>query len=42
MRALFLGAPAGNDVWGAVAWSVGLTVVFAYLAVNRYRRAVTR
>jgi len=40
MRALFLGAPAGNNVWGAVAWSVGLTAVFAPLAVRRYRRAV--
>lgn len=41
MRALFLGAPAGNDVWGAVAWSLGLIVVFAALSVARYRRAVT-
>lgn len=40
-RALFLDAPAGNDVWAAVAWSVGLTVVFAYLSVRRYRRAVS-
>ncbi|HET6610655.1 MAG TPA: ABC transporter permease [Kofleriaceae bacterium] len=40
MRALFLGAPAGNDVWGAVAWSVGLTVVFSTLSIARYRRAV--
>jgi len=40
MRALWLGAPAGNNVWGALAWSIGLTVVFAPLAVRRYRRAV--
>ncbi|MGI8660872.1 MAG: ABC transporter permease [Thermoleophilaceae bacterium] len=40
MRALFLGAPAGNNIWGAVAWSVGLILVFAPLAVRRYRRAV--
>ncbi|MGE5637009.1 MAG: ABC transporter permease [Nocardioidaceae bacterium] len=40
MRALFLGAPAGDDVWGAVAWSVGLIVVFSALSVWRYRRAV--
>ena len=40
-RALFLDAPAGNDVWAAVAWSVGLTLVFAFLSVRRYRRAVS-
>ncbi len=42
IRALFLGAPAGNDVWGAVAWSLGITAVFAFLSVNRYKRAVVR
>ena len=42
VRALFLDAPAGNDVWGAVAWSLGLIVVFGALSVSRYRRAVTR
>jgi len=41
MRALWLGAPAGNSVWGAVAWSVGIIAVVAPLAVSRYRRAVT-
>ena len=41
MRALWLDAPAGNSVWGAVAWSVGLIAVFAPLCVSRYRRAVT-
>jgi ABC transporter DrrB family efflux protein len=39
MRALWLGAPAGNSIWGAVAWSVGILVVFAPLAVARYRKA---
>ena len=42
MRALFLGYPAGNDVWGAFAWSIGLAVVFAALSVSRYRRAVAK
>jgi ABC-2 type transport system permease protein/oleandomycin transport system permease protein len=42
MRALFLGAPAGNDVWGAVLWSVGIAAAFATLAVTRYKRAVVR
>jgi ABC-2 type transport system permease protein len=40
MRALWIGAPAGNSIWGAVAWSVGLIVVFAPLSVRRYRRVV--
>ena len=34
IRALLLGAPAGNNVWGAVAWSLGLIAVFAPLAVR--------
>jgi ABC transporter DrrB family efflux protein len=41
MRALWIGDPAGNSIWGAVLWSVGLTVVFAYLSVWRYKRAVS-
>ena len=40
-RALFVGAPAGNDVWGAVAWCVGLIAVFGTLAVYKYRRSVS-
>ena len=39
MRALWLGAPAGNSVWGAVVWSLVILAVFAPLAVARYRRA---
>jgi ABC transporter DrrB family efflux protein len=42
IRALFIGDPAGNTVWGAVAWSLGITIVFAFLAVTKYKRAVTR
>ena len=41
VRALWLGAPAGNSVWGAVVWSLGLSALFALLSVARYRRAVT-
>jgi ABC transporter DrrB family efflux protein len=41
-RALFLGTPAGNDVWGATAWAVGIILVFGGLSVWRYRRAVGR
>ena len=42
MRALFLGAPAGNNVWGAVVWSAGIAAFFAFLAVAKYKRAVVR
>ena len=42
MRALFLGAPAGNDVWGAVAWSLAIAALFAALSVRKYKRAVVR
>jgi len=38
MRALWLGAPAGNSVWGAVVWSLVILAVFAPLVVARYRR----
>ncbi|MGH2915919.1 MAG: ABC transporter permease [Solirubrobacteraceae bacterium] len=40
MRSLWIGTPAHSYVWGAVAWSIGILVVFAPLAVARYRRAV--
>jgi ABC transporter DrrB family efflux protein len=39
MRALWIGAPADNYVWGAVVWSLAILAVFAPLAVRRYRRA---
>ena len=42
MRALWVGAPAGNSVWGAVVWSLVIIAVFAPLAVSRYRRAAGR
>ncbi len=42
LRALWLGAPAGNSVWGAFAWTLGLLLVFAPLAVSRYRTAASR
>ena len=41
VRALFVNAPAGNDVWVSVLWCVGLTAVFSTLSVHRYRRAVS-
>jgi ABC-2 type transport system permease protein len=42
MRALWLGAPAGNHVWGAFAWALGLLAIFAPVAVARYRRIAVR
>jgi ABC transporter DrrB family efflux protein len=41
MRALWIGDPAGNSIWGAVVWSVGLIAVFSWLSVQRYKRAVS-
>ena len=42
MRHLWLDTPAGNSVWGALAWSAGLLAVFAPLAVSSYRRAAVK
>jgi ABC-2 type transport system permease protein/oleandomycin transport system permease protein len=42
MRALWVGAPAGNSVWGAVVWSLAILAIFAPLAVARYRRTAGR
>jgi ABC transporter DrrB family efflux protein len=39
IRALWIGQPAHNYVWGAVVWALVILVVFAPLAVARYRRA---
>jgi ABC transporter DrrB family efflux protein len=41
-RALFLGVPAGNDVWIALLWTLGIIAVFAPLSAWRYRRVVAR
>jgi ABC-2 type transport system permease protein len=41
VRALFLGTPAGNDVWVTILWCIGLIVAFSTLSVMRYRRAVS-
>jgi hypothetical protein len=40
VRALFVGGPAGNDIWASVVWCAGLIAVFGTLAVRRYRTAV--
>jgi ABC-2 type transport system permease protein/oleandomycin transport system permease protein len=38
VRALILGGPAASKVFTALVWIVGVTVVFATLAVRRYRK----
>jgi ABC-2 type transport system permease protein/oleandomycin transport system permease protein len=38
VRGLMLGKPHGNSTWIAVAWAIGLIVVLAPLAVNKYRK----
>ena len=42
VRALFIGTPAGNQIWLAVVWTVGITPCSASLAVWRYRHTVGR
>ncbi|MBK8295384.1 MAG: ABC transporter permease [Solirubrobacterales bacterium] len=39
MRALWLGAPAGNSIWGAFVWTFVIMAIFAPLAVAVYRSA---
>ncbi|HEY3140596.1 MAG TPA: ABC transporter permease [Acidimicrobiales bacterium] len=41
-RALYNGRDAGNDPWIALAWAVGLTVVFASLAVRKFNSAASK
>lgn len=38
VRGLSLGTPIGNDLWYALAWIVGILVVFIPLAVYLYRK----
>ena len=40
VRALTVGGPTASYVWQAVAWCVGILLVFAPIAVRLYRRAV--
>jgi ABC transporter DrrB family efflux protein len=40
VRALVLGGPTASYVMQSLAWGLGILVVFAPLAVQRYRRAV--
>ena len=40
VRALTIGGPTADYVWEAIAWCVGILLVFAPIAVRLYRRAV--
>ncbi len=42
IRHLLIDYPVGYDVWLATVWAVVIVVVFAVLAIVRYRRVVTR
>ncbi|HEX5956251.1 MAG TPA: ABC transporter permease, partial [Solirubrobacterales bacterium] len=36
LRALWIDGPAGNDVWAAFAWSIGIALVFAVITARQY------
>jgi ABC transporter DrrB family efflux protein len=42
LRHLFVGTPIDDQLWLGLIWAVGIIVVFAPLAVRRYRRVSTR
>ncbi len=41
-RALYNGRDAGSDPWVALAWAVGITVVFAWLCARKFASAASR
>jgi ABC-2 type transport system permease protein len=41
-RALYNGRSPGNDAWIALAWAVGITVVFAWLSARKFSRSASR
>lgn len=41
-RALYNGHDPGADLWQAIAWAVGITVVFAALASRKFARSASR
>ena len=40
-RALYNGYDPGNDAWIALAWAVGITIVFATLATRKFARSTS-
>ena len=41
-RALYNGRDPGADVWEALAWAAGITLVFAYLSIRKFRSSAPR
>lgn len=41
-RALYNGLPPGDTVWQSLAWSTGITIVFAALSIRRFATASSR
>ena len=41
-RALYNGLSAGTLVWQALAWAIGITVLFAALAIRKFNRSASR
>jgi ABC-2 type transport system permease protein/oleandomycin transport system permease protein len=39
VRALFEGGPLSPDLWQAIAWCLGIFVVFFFVSLNLYRKA---
>jgi ABC-type multidrug transport system permease subunit len=42
MRHLWQGAPANTDVWVAFLWTIGITIVFFFIATAKYKRATAK
>jgi ABC-2 type transport system permease protein len=38
IRALLSGQPVGNDIWVALAWCIGITLVAYFFAMRAYKR----
>ena len=41
-RALYNGRDPGHNLWQAMAWIIGITLVFAALSVRRFTRTASR
>ncbi len=41
-RALYNGRDPGNDVWLSIVWIIGITVVFAFLSIRKFRTSTSR
>jgi ABC-2 type transport system permease protein/oleandomycin transport system permease protein len=42
VRDTYNGVDPGSDLWVAIAWIVGITVVFSFLAIRKYQSATAR